>query len=292
MGYPASGYSAPAFPTGPQQNGTVPNYPAIPNQSVRPYGYSYNSLSTNRLSTSNSLPTSPSTPNQFGPQTLFTPSYHPYAFNAQQQQQQYFQQPYPPSYPPVSQPIIQYVPVIRPPVTSSQGIAKPQSLPITPPIQEPSKQEADLPKAIIATPKEEELVKTLETPETLTQAGSPAKNNISPKPVTKSAPAGFAEETGDRVGAWITGFLKEHPEWENKIKQFDLPSHLDTLGQGLATGQMPDVLKGVRDQFNQSWLLRQALPWLEKPLLAKCPFEYRIPLTQFFKWLRQKPEKI
>jgi hypothetical protein len=164
---------------------------------------------------------------------------------------------------------------------------QPEALPQAPPIKESPGKTPSQPKAIIpaeTTPAEEEVVQTLEAPK---QSLPASPINASAKP----APAGFAEETGDRVGAWVTGFLKEHPEWENKIKQFDLPSHLDSLGQGLATGQMPDMLKSVRDQFNQSWLLRHALPWLEKPLLAMCPFEYRIPLTQFFKWLKQKPEK-
>lgn len=102
---------------------------------------------------------------------------------------------------------------------------------------------------------------------------------------------GFAEETGERVGQWITGFLKSNPEWEQRLQKFDLTQQLDALGQGLENGQMPEALQGIRDQFKKSWLLRNALPWLEKPILVMCPYEYRLILEKGLRWLQGKPTK-
>ena len=200
---------------------------------------------------------------------------------------------YQPAYQQPAPAIIQYIPVVRPPAKTPEATLPPSAqVPPESPVpsqKDPSPHSSEINAPVPKESKPEKAPPEHSKPEE-PEAPLSAKTEAPVHVKTKLAPADFAEETGNRVGTWITDFLKEHPEWESKIKQFDLPSHLDTLGQGLATGQMPNFLENVRGQFHQSWLLRHALPWLEKPLLTLCPFEYRIPLSQFFKWLKGKPE--
>lgn len=201
---------------------------------------------------------------------------------------------------------IAYMPVIRQPAPSTNPPPKP-ALPITltaapePKPAAPKTEHLPAPPEVIdidIPPRKTQHPKRrdpepefLDEPEEVTpprRAGTkePGKSGPIPK---RTEPQSFAEETGQKVGDWVTQYLKDNPQWEEKIKKLNVESFLKN---GLANGDFSKVtesLGGVRDNFQKSWLSRQAMKYLAKPLVHVLPGEMQPMAQQAIQWLTTKP---
>lgn len=200
---------------------------------------------------------------------------------------------------------IAYMPVIRQPAPSTTPTPKP-ALPITitaapePKPAAPKTEPLPAPPEVIdidtpprkAPSKRRELEpELLEDPEEApptrrTSTKESGKTGPTPR---RAEPQSFAEETGQKVGDWVTQYLKDNPQWEEKIKKLNVESFLKN---GLANGDFTKVtesLGDVRDNFQKSWMARQAMKYLAKPLVHVLPGEMQPVAQQAIQWLTTKP---
>jgi hypothetical protein len=112
----------------------------------------------------------------------------------------------------------------------------------------------------------------------------PRPREASPTPPALAEPVTEAEKTGRKIGQWVTQLLEENPQLQSKLEALNP----DALLAQLDGEHLQGMLNDLKQKVQQSWLLRQGLNYLEKPIMNLFPPQYQPIAERVIQWLRSK----